>query len=94
MRLALSSSEAAFGGATVAKYLALWSNGLIKVTLIDKNPNHVSCILSNLILNDRLQIDDITLPYTALQNDYGVIIKQGLVTGISGDQTQNCRTRK
>lgn len=70
-------------GATMAKYLRLWGNGKIQVTMVDKNPEHVSCVLSNLILNDRLQMEDITLPFTPLQDNYGVIVKQGLVTDVT-----------
>ncbi len=73
-----------FAGATMAKYLGLWGDGKIQVTMVDKNPDHVSCVLSNLILNDRLQMEDITLPYTPLQDNYGVIIRQGLVTDVTG----------
>lgn len=72
-----------FAGATLAKYLRLWSDGKIQVTMIDKNPNHVSCVLSNLILNDRLQLGDITQSYAPLQDNYGVIVKQGLVTAVT-----------
>jgi len=74
-----------FAGATVAKYLRMWSDGKIQVTMVDKNPDHVSCVLSNLILNDRLQLEDITLPYTPLEENYGVIVKQGTVTGVTSD---------
>ncbi|BCG62649.1 MAG: sulfide dehydrogenase [flavocytochrome c] flavoprotein chain [Methyloprofundus sp.] len=73
-----------FAGATLAKYLRLWSNGQIQVTMIDKNPDHVSCVLSNLILNDRLQLADITQSYTPLEENYGVIVEQGEVTDVSG----------
>jgi len=75
-----------FAGATLAKYLCLWGDGKIQVTMVDKNSDHVSCVLSNLILNDRLQLDDITLPYTPLQDNYGVTVRQGLVTGVTGGE--------
>jgi len=74
-----------FAGATLAKYLRLWSNEKIHVTMIDKEPDHVSCVLSNLILNDRLKLADITQSYAPLQDNYGVIVKQGVVTGVAGD---------
>ena len=35
-----------FGGATVGKYLRHWG-GAVDVTLVDPNPTHVACILSN-----------------------------------------------
>lgn len=73
-----------FAGATVAKYLRLWSDGKIQVTLVDQNPNHVTCVLSNLVLNDRLRLADITQSYNPLQDNYGVVIEQGRVTGVSG----------
>lgn len=74
-----------FAGATMAKYLSLWGGGQIQVTMVDKNPNHVSCVLSNLILNNRLQMEDITLPFTSLQDNYGVIVRKGLVADVTGD---------
>jgi len=72
-----------FAGATLAKYLSMWSEGKIKVTMVDKNSDHVSCVLSNLILNDRLQLDEITQSFTPLQDNYGVIVEQGMVTGVT-----------
>jgi len=72
-----------FAGATLAKYLRIWSDGKIKVTMVDKNSDHVSCVLSNLILNDRLQLDEITQSFTPLQDNYGVIVEQGMVTGVT-----------
>lgn len=81
-----------FAGATMAKYLGLWGGGQIQVTMVDKNPNHVSCILSNLILNDRLQMDDITLPYAPLQDNYGVCVRQGLVADVTDDTGEEVKT--
>ena len=72
-----------FAGATAAKYLSLWSNGGIAVTLVDANPAHVSCILSNLVLNNSLRLEQITFKLDALQ-PYGVNLLQGQATGIGG----------
>ena len=43
-----------FGGASAAKYIALleWKMD-VNVTLVDANLNHISCILSNLVLTVR-----------------------------------------
>ena len=71
-----------FAGATVAKYLRLWSNRSIAVTLVDANPAHASCILSNLVLNNALSLSQITFNYAALQRKYGVTTVQGQATGI------------
>lgn len=65
-----------FGGATVAKYLRLWG-GNIDVTLVDRNANHIACILSNLVVTGAMTIDRITLGYSELQTRHGVTFVQG-----------------
>lgn len=84
-----------FAGATAAKYLRRW-DPTINVTLIEPNARFHSCILSNLVLNDTLALDDITFSYAALRDKYGVEIIQDWVAGIDatahrielGDGTQ------
>ena len=39
-----------YGGATAARYLALWGAGRIAVTLVEEEAAFVSCPLSNLVL--------------------------------------------
>ncbi len=75
-----------FGGATAAKYLRHWGGGGIAVTLVEMNPNHVSCILSNLVLNNSLSLPKITFNYEALKSKYGVTVVQGQAVGVSGKQ--------
>jgi NADH dehydrogenase FAD-containing subunit len=65
-----------FGGATVAKYLRMWG-GNVQVTLVDPNPAHISCVLSNLVVTGALSMTRITLGYTALATNHGVEIVQG-----------------
>jgi sulfide dehydrogenase [flavocytochrome c] flavoprotein subunit len=55
-----------YGGATVAKYLNMWSNGAVDVTLVEANPAFVSCPLSNLVLGGSKQIEDLTVSYEGL----------------------------
>jgi sulfide dehydrogenase [flavocytochrome c] flavoprotein subunit len=55
-----------FGGATCAKYLSLWGDGAVEVTLVERNPHFISCPLSNLVLSGDRQMSDITLPYSGL----------------------------
>ena len=55
-----------FGGATAAKYIRLWSEGAIDVTLVEPNPTFISCPLSNLVLGGSMQMADITLGYAGL----------------------------
>ncbi|MCU0766701.1 MAG: FAD-dependent oxidoreductase, partial [Gammaproteobacteria bacterium] len=75
-----------YAGATVAKYLRLWSAGAgatpVPVTLIDPNAAHVSCIMSNLVLNARLSYAQLALPLARLRDLYGVKLMQGKVVEI------------
>ncbi len=73
-----------FAGATVAKYLRLWGGAAVDVTLVEANPSHVSCILSNLVLNNSMSLSQITFNYAALQQKYGVRIVTGKAVGIEG----------
>jgi NADPH-dependent 2,4-dienoyl-CoA reductase/sulfur reductase-like enzyme len=56
-----------YGGATVAKYLNLWSNGRVDVTLVEVNAAFVSCPLSNLVLGGSKQLADLTVSYDGLR---------------------------
>lgn len=71
-----------FAGATVAKYLRYWGNNAVDVTLVDANRAHVSCILSNLVLNNSLSLNSITFNYDTLRSKYGVTPVQGQVAAI------------
>jgi sulfide dehydrogenase [flavocytochrome c] flavoprotein chain len=55
-----------FGGATAARYLRLWG-GNVDVTLVERNPQFVSCPISNLVLGGHRQMGDITLGYDGLK---------------------------
>src|SRR4029453_371804 len=39
-----------YGGATVAKYLDIWSNGTVDITIVESEAAFVSCPMSNLVL--------------------------------------------
>ena len=67
-----------FGGATVAKYLRLWGGANApKVTLVDANLKHVSCILSNMVLDNTRSLSSITFGYDNLRTKYSVDFVQG-----------------
>lgn len=70
-----------FGGATVAKYLRMWG-GNIDVTLVEPNPTHVACILSNLVVTGALSMGRITLSYSPLMTNHGVKLLQGTALAI------------
>lgn len=61
-----------FGGATVAKYLRMWSQGSVDVTLIERNTSFISCPISNLVIGGMKQMADITMSYDQLKSKWGV----------------------
>jgi len=77
-----------FAGATLAKYLRMWSNNGVQVTLVEQNPAHISCILSNLVLNGSVNLGNITFGYDALRANHGVNVLQDTVTTIVPDSSQ------
>ncbi|MFN0299901.1 MAG: FCSD flavin-binding domain-containing protein [Burkholderiales bacterium] len=70
-----------YGGATAARYLRKWSGGTVQVFLVDREPNFVSCPLSNLVLGGSRSIDYVTRSRAKLR-DEGVQVLQDVVTGI------------
>ncbi len=77
-----------FGGATVAKYLRLWSNGSVNVTLIERNPTFISCPISNLVLSGDRKMEDITISYDGLAKKHGVKLVAGEVSAIDAEKKQ------
>lgn len=71
-----------YAGATVAKYLRMWSNGGIEVIVIEPNPHFISCPLSNLVLGGSRQISDLTFGYDGLKAHHGIRWVQDEVTAI------------
>ncbi|MFN4117111.1 MAG: FAD-dependent oxidoreductase, partial [Inhella sp.] len=69
-----------FGGSTAARYLRLWG-GNVDVTLVDRNPQFISCPISNLVVGGFKQMADITRGYQGLQA-LGVKVLQGEVVAI------------
>lgn len=61
-----------FAGATAAKYVALWGGPGVSVTLVEPNASHVSCILSNLVLNDRVKYAALNFSHVRLNQRYGI----------------------
>ncbi len=68
-----------FGGSTAARYLRMWGN--VDVTLVERNPQFISCPISNLVVGGFKQMADITRGYEGLAA-MGVKVVQGDVTAI------------
>jgi NADPH-dependent 2,4-dienoyl-CoA reductase/sulfur reductase-like enzyme len=75
-----------YGGATAARYIRLWSDNSIDVTLIEPNAQFISCPLSNLVLGGSRQIGDLTMSINALADKHGVRIIRDSVTSINADK--------
>jgi len=67
------------GGATAAKYLSLWSDHTIDVTLIEPNPLYVSSPLSNRVIDGELKLADLTRSYETLKRRHDVHLIQDRV---------------
>ncbi|MDP3540447.1 MAG: NAD(P)/FAD-dependent oxidoreductase [Azonexus sp.] len=71
-----------YGGATIAKYLRMWSEGGVQVTLIERNPTFISCPISNLVIGGTKTMEDITVSYDGLKNKWGVRVVQDDVVAV------------
>ena len=75
-----------YGGATAAKYLRMWSDYSIDVTLVEPNAAFVSCPISNLVIGGSKTIADITTPYDNLARRHGVRVVRGMASAIDADK--------
>jgi sulfide dehydrogenase [flavocytochrome c] flavoprotein chain len=71
-----------YGGATAAKYVRLFSDQKIDVTLVEPNDAFVSCPISNLVLGGSKTLADITTPYASLTRNHGVRLVKDMVASI------------
>jgi NADPH-dependent 2,4-dienoyl-CoA reductase/sulfur reductase-like enzyme len=71
-----------YGGATAAKYLRMFSEGTVDVTLVEPNAAFISCPISNLVVGGYKTMADITTPYDNLQARHGVKLVKDMVTAI------------
>ncbi len=76
-----------YGGATAAKYLRLWSEGRIDVTLVEPSQRFVSCPMSNLVIGGSRSIDDLTLRYDALAAR-GIRVVHDMASAIDSERKQ------
>jgi NADPH-dependent 2,4-dienoyl-CoA reductase/sulfur reductase-like enzyme len=69
-------------GATAAKYLRLWGGAGVAVTLVEPTPAYTSNIMSNLVLNGRMTVDQLRYTHDELAVRYGVTLRTAAVSGI------------
>jgi sulfide dehydrogenase [flavocytochrome c] flavoprotein subunit len=75
-----------YGGATAAKYVRMWSNYGIDVTLIEPSPNFISCPISNLVIGGSKTMADVTTSYDNLVKRHGVKLVKDYVTQIDPEK--------
>ncbi|MBM3386156.1 MAG: flavocytochrome C [Betaproteobacteria bacterium] len=73
---------AGYAGATAAKYIRMWSEGAIAVTLVEPNDSFISCPISNLVIGGSKVMADITTPYDNLSRRHGVQMVKDRVASI------------
>jgi sulfide dehydrogenase [flavocytochrome c] flavoprotein chain len=71
-----------YGGATLAKYVRMFSGNAVEVTLIEPNEAFVSCPISNLVVGGSKTMADITTPYASLSRNHGVRVVRDMVASI------------
>jgi sulfide dehydrogenase [flavocytochrome c] flavoprotein chain len=74
-----------YGGATVARYLRMWSGNAIEVVLIEREAEFVSCPASNLVLGGSKKIEDLTRSYAGLRR-LGVQVIRDEASTIDADR--------
>jgi NADPH-dependent 2,4-dienoyl-CoA reductase/sulfur reductase-like enzyme len=75
-----------YSGATAAKYLRMWSDHKIDVTLVEPNQAFISCPMSNLVIGGSKTMADITTPYDNLTKRHGVKVIKNSVHAIDADK--------
>jgi len=75
-----------YGGATAAKYVRMWSNGGVDVTLVEPAPEFISCPMSNLVLGGSRDLAFLTTPYSNLGPRHGVKIVRDTATAVDVDK--------
>ncbi len=75
-----------YGGATAAKYVRMWSDYGIEVTLIEPNASFISCPMSNLVVGGSRAMADITQSFAPLAKYHGVRLVQDRVTRIDPER--------
>lgn len=77
---------AGFGGATAAKYLRMWSEGKVEVTLIEPKQQFISCPVSNRVFAGVMDMESITHSYDHLRDRSGIRMIHSLVTRIDPER--------
>ena len=75
-----------YGGATAAKYVRMWSDGKVDVTLVEPNAEFVSCPMSNLVLGGSKDLAFLTVSYDNLAKRHGVKVVRDTAVAVDPDK--------
>jgi NADPH-dependent 2,4-dienoyl-CoA reductase/sulfur reductase-like enzyme len=75
-----------YAGATAAKYIRMWSEGSVDVTLVEARDRFVSCPMSNLVIGGSKTLDYITIPYDNLTKRHGVKLVRDTATAVDTEK--------
>jgi sulfide dehydrogenase [flavocytochrome c] flavoprotein subunit len=75
-----------FGGGSAAKYIRMWAPD-IDVVLIERNPQFISCPISNLVLGGNTTMQEITRSYDGLRS-HGVRVVHDDAVAVDPDKRQ------
>ncbi|WP_138933441.1 FCSD flavin-binding domain-containing protein [Roseovarius arcticus] len=73
-----------FGGATCAKYLRR-ANPDLNITLVEQNPQYVTCPFSNTVIAGMTPLSAMTVDYARLRDGYNINVVADRATGIDTD---------
>lgn len=71
-----------YGGATVAKYLKLWGNTAVEVTMIEPKELFMSPIMSGMVVTSQLEVDRISFSYDRLRDVHAVNVLKDSVLAV------------
>ncbi len=75
-----------YGGATAAKYVRMWSDGKVDVTLVEPNAEFVSCPMSNLVVGGSRDLAFLTTSYANLSSRHGVSVARDTATAVDTEK--------
>jgi NADPH-dependent 2,4-dienoyl-CoA reductase/sulfur reductase-like enzyme len=75
-----------YGGATAAKYIRMWSDGAVDVTIVEPNAEFISCPMSNLVLGGSKDLAYLTVGYANLTARHGVKMVRDTATAVDTDK--------
>ncbi len=75
-----------YGGATAAKYVRMWSDGKVDVTLVEPNAEFVSCPMSNLVVGGSRDLAFLTTSYANLSSRHGVSVVRDTATAVDTEK--------